>query len=478
MKGVIVQRERGPDVFYVRINNMTAEKLGFYPMEQSAKTESLPEEIKNANELATEWFDLPRSDFRNVLARLVRDEDVTPDEIDQCLKAASEGQHIFMDNDEILNLNVAANNDFDEVEPLPISRNIAVVLDELDGGPPLYLKPRKTTYQDLVDSAKKMYESGVIQDGELDVDVVIDLSNVSDSDIADPDKMKVWYEMSTLISDTHVKKLSDCFFNSGEVTLADLDTLYPPEMRQLVSELNVIDRHRLWNYLFDELVFMASGIERDYLVSSDFKNKNIDAFLSGHMSELSPAWLKELLLQNVDDISFDQVPNVDTTLHDIVVGAMTHEAMSKQLIKEERHPIAILETYKAYKSCAETEGKLIKEMMRNEALVLDLQFEDGTYVRTATKFDEVTLLTVLETTNPLFEVGMSYLPVGETVRDINQIRQDEQLLYDHVVIPDKMKPLVFAKNRPLELDDWDKEDFIKRADGLRQKYNAQVAKTR
>ena len=109
-----------------------------------------------------------------------------------------------------------------------------------------------------------------------------------------------------------------------------------------------------------------------------------------------------------------------------------------------KKPVAVIPSYEGYTSCDATEDKLITEAKSGSALSLRMDFPDGTTALMGVKFDEVVLGVCIESTNPDFSVGISYLPIKDTY----EFLMDQKSPYVRVEYSESDTPLhVWATNR-------------------------------
>lgn len=104
----------------------------------------------------------------------------------------------------------------------------------------------------------------------------------------------------------------------------------------------------------------------------------------------------------------------------LLAGALPSESLPKELFKLGiSGPVAVMETFRNYRSCELSESRLWSEIGSNEGTTILLMFATGERVLFATKFEEVTVSLCVESNHPNFEEGMLYIPVGNTAEMVN-----------------------------------------------------------
>lgn len=113
-------------------------------------------------------------------------------------------------------------------------------------------------------------------------------------------------------------------------------------------------------------------------------------------------------------------------------------------------PVVVLPNYRAYKSCALTEKRLLNELRNNKTTCLRINWSDNTTSLLAVKFKDVTIGNCIESTNSNFKSESSYRPIGDTKRWLDeQNKKGEKYLTINLDENDKLSQ-IWATNRPIK----------------------------
>ncbi len=241
----------------------------------------------------------------------------------------------------------------------------------------------------------------------------------------------------------------------------------PTEVKQ---ELSYIDQYDLADKLKEVFAQIDSSNSRQrQMMARDIHNiagiyePSIIEFLFKHHRLITIQALREIC-QIPRSTSIDEETRIA-----IIAGSIRDTDMAELLSSMGiLGPTAVLKTYRGYKSCDLSEPRLMKELQEDKAATLQLIFPTGETVLLATKFEEVTLCACVESTHPLFEQGILYVPIDRIKEHIQSKKGSHQV----IELPQNKIEIdwVFAQNRRMHLEKLHQDklrqltaDFIDRA---------------
>lgn len=183
-------------------------------------------------------------------------------------------------------------------------------------------------------------------------------------------------------------------------------------------------------------------------VEDGIKKEQIPPDISDLILNNSQIFSKEIIAKlaglESEEISDEQYQAILVSL----VKSFDAESLLAKLGRTE--PVVVLPGFRAYRSCTLTEKRLLNELRNSDASVVRLSFPDGTFSTLAVKFTDVTLGNCIESTNPSFQAGVSYRPIGRTKIWLDSLNHDKINYQEVDFSGDDHLKQIWSFNRPLE----------------------------
>jgi hypothetical protein len=284
------------------------------------------------------------------------------------------------------------------------------------------------------------------------------------NELRDPDKCSEWITLLDITSG----KIGTALHNITKketLDLLDIDNLWSevePDMRRRIISLEYWDQ--LWFY-----TTLAEGVQ-------DAVDVEIPKFPLYDLLDENPKKVSSLALRMSDQINERFITSLFHIENDIHISEEQLDAIRILCMndthknvylaeKEDTSGLVVLPNYKKYSSCYETENRLAREIFKEEAVLLRIDFPDGTTSLLAVKFEEVYLAAALQSTNPAFEEGTSYLPIGKTLEYLDHLRSQKSKYATVEVGSEEAlnNQLIFGPNRSLVYSTEEFEGLLSKA---------------